>query len=137
MVSPHLAEKIRKCPVCGHQPLVPRLIDDTFEYGTDSECVLVHAHEVPVEVCENCGESYSGPTAAAVRHRAICQALRLLTPEQIKALREQLGLTQSQFARLTGIGEATISRWERGRLVQTKALDRYLRLLHSRPDNVR
>src|SRR5260370_16165355 len=86
MVSQPAAEMIRRCPVCGHKPLVLRLVDDTFEYGTDNERVTVRAREVPVEVCENCGESYSGPAAAAVRHQAICQALGLLTPEQIKAI---------------------------------------------------
>jgi hypothetical protein len=37
---------------------------------------------------------------------------------------------------LTGFGEATISRWERGRLLQNRANDRYLRLLAERPENV-
>jgi putative zinc finger/helix-turn-helix YgiT family protein len=137
MVAKSALSKSSKCPACGHSSLVLRHVDETFEYGADNETVLVRVRRVPVEVCKNCGESYSGPEAAAVRHRAICKALGLLTPEQIRSIREGLGLTQARFAALTGIGEATVSRWERGRLVQSKALDRYLRLLASHPDNIR
>ena len=55
--------------------------------------------------------------------------LGLLTPEEIRQLRERMGLTQSQPLQISGIGEATISRWERGRLLQNRAMDNYLRLL--------
>src|SRR5262249_18468888 len=36
-----------------------------------------------------------------------------------------------------GIGVATLSRWERGRLLQTRAMDRYLRLLDALPQAAR
>src|SRR5205807_353946 len=47
--------------------------------------------------------------------------------------RERFGPDQRDFAGLTGIGVATLSRWERGRLLQTRAMDRYLRLLDVLP----
>ena len=49
-------------------------------------------------------------------------------------VREQLGKTQEEFAELTGIGVATLSRWERGRLIQTRTLDNYLRILRAVPE---
>jgi putative zinc finger/helix-turn-helix YgiT family protein len=127
----------RKCPSCGHQPLVAQRIRDEFEYGPDDERITVVAEDVPVLVCPACGVTLYGPEAAAVRHQAICRALGLLCPAEIKALRERLGLDQEEFARLTGIGIATLSRWELGRLLQTRALDRYLRLLEALPDAAR
>src|SRR5205807_9610189 len=72
-----------------------------------------------------------------IRHEAICRALRLLTPAAIRAIRERLGPSQEQFAQLTGIGKATISRWECGRLLQNRALDNYLRLLAHSGEAVR
>src|SRR5947209_8156694 len=123
----------RRCPSCGHQPLVPQRIRDEFEYGPDDDRIAVVAEAVPVLACPACGETLYGPEAAAVRHQAICRALRLLSPAEIKALRERLGPDQENFSRLTGIGVATLSRWERGRLLQTRALDRYLRLLNALP----
>src|SRR2546429_4040664 len=105
-----------QCPSCGHQPLEPRLIRDEFEYGPDEDRFLVDADSVPVLVCPSCGETLFGPEAARVRQKAIGRALqergRLLTPEAIKTLRERLGKNQAEFAQLTGIGVATLSRWE-------------------------
>jgi putative zinc finger/helix-turn-helix YgiT family protein len=117
--------------------MVARRIRDQFEYGPDDERITVIAEAVPVLACLACGEMLFGPEAAAVRHQAICRALGLLSPAEIKALRERLGPDQGDFARLTGIGVATLSRWERGRLLQTRAMDRYLRLLDVLPQAAR
>ena len=124
----------RRCPSCGHASLVAQTIRDEFEYGAEGERVLVVADAVPVLVCPACGETFFGPAAARVRHQAICVAMGLLTPDQIKGVREKLGKNQAEFAKLTGIGVATLSRWECGRLIQTRAMDRYLRLLQTIPE---
>ncbi|MBK8178538.1 MAG: helix-turn-helix domain-containing protein [Planctomycetes bacterium] len=47
-------------------------------------------------------------------------------------LRRRHGLSRQAFANLTGLGVATIARWERGLLIQNKANDRYMRLLDTR-----
>jgi putative zinc finger/helix-turn-helix YgiT family protein len=136
MVTDRSADQPRKCPTCGRQQLVPRLIREEFDYGPGEERVKVVAENVPVLVCEACQETLYGPEAARVRHQAICRALRLLTPDEIKTVRESLGKSQAEFAQMTGIGVATLSRWERGRLIQTRALDSYLRLLQALPEAV-
>jgi HTH-type transcriptional regulator/antitoxin MqsA len=129
-------KKLQRCPNCGHAPLRDELITDRFEYrGDGEESRTIEVPNVPVEVCPNCGEKYLGPAAARVQHAAVCRALGLLTPEEIQAIRERYGPTQAEFARLTGIGEATVSRWERGRMLPNRAMDRYLRLLRDRPGN--
>ena len=38
-------------------------------------------------------------------------------------------MTRAAFTRVTGLGEATLNRWENGIMIQTLANDRYLRLL--------
>ena len=137
MKSALSSEKQRRCPVCGEGDLVARRITEKFEHGPDDDRVTVEARDVPVEVCNGCGESCSGPESARVRHEAVCKAHGLLSPNEIKAIREQRDMSQSQFANLTGISEPSLSRWERGRLLQSKALDRYLRLLASNAENIR
>jgi transcriptional regulator with XRE-family HTH domain len=52
-----------------------------------------------------------------------------MTPDQIRGLREFYRLTQTEFSKITGLGEATVSRWERGSVIQNKAYDYYLYLL--------
>ncbi len=124
------------CPDCGQGTLEPQVRTEQFHYGEGKDKVLVEAENVPVEICTHCQETFSGPEAARIRHNAICRALGLLTPEEIEALRKRLGLSQADLADLTGIGKATISRWERRWSLQNKAMDRYLRLLAANPDNV-
>lgn len=38
-------------------------------------------------------------------------------------------MTRAQFSEVTGLGEASLNRWENGINIQTHANDRYLRLL--------
>src|SRR5207237_5357933 len=78
------------------------------------EIVKVRAENVPIQKCDKCGEVLSGPATASVRHEAVCRAAGLITPSEIKALRERFGWTQQQLADLTDFGIATVSRWEAG-----------------------
>ena len=126
-----------KCPACGRHPLERRYIRDEFDYGPEDAHVRVVAEAVPVLACPACKEIFYGPDAEQAHHRAICKALGLLTPEQIRGVRERLGMSQAEFAQLTGIGVATLSRWEQGRLMQTRSLDGYLQVLDASPAAIR
>lgn len=57
----------------------------------------------------------------------------LLSADEIRAVRERFGLTQGELARLLHLGLNTVSRWEAGRNVQTRAMDVLLRLLRDVP----
>lgn len=128
----------RRCPSCGRGWLKPTTVTDRFEHGEDGVLRPVVVKNVPVEVCTECNEMFRGPEASKRHHEAICRTFGFLTPDDILELREKtLQLTQEEFARVTGIGLATISRWERGRLVQNRAMDRYLRVLREHPGSVR
>ena len=60
----------------------------------------------------------------------------LLSADEIRALRERFGLTQSELARLLHLGANTVSRWESGRNVQTEAMEMLLRLLRDLPGSL-
>lgn len=57
---------------------------------------------------------------------------KLLTSDEIVAIRENYGLTQVDLARLLGWGEATISRYE-SKTIQDEAYDTMLRLIKNNP----
>lgn len=61
------------------------------------------------------GEVYLETEATALLDKAKARYMGLLTPEQIRALRERLGLTQKQISGLLQIGDKTWTRWETGR----------------------
>jgi putative zinc finger/helix-turn-helix YgiT family protein len=113
--------------------LIPEEIDETFDFDLGEEKLRVHAQGVPVERCNQCGLELSGPAAAKVRHNAICRTAGLFTPEEIKELRQRLEMSQDEFAHLAGVGVATISRWERGRVLQNRSNNNLLVLIAEIP----
>lgn len=55
------------------------------------------------------------------------------TPERIKALRAQLGLSQAKFARALGLSLAAIRHWEQGIRTPDGATSKLLRILEQHP----
>ncbi len=53
----------------------------------------------------------------------------LLTPPQITRIRENLGLTQADMARLLRIAHESLNRFEHGVLIQRPVIDQLLRVL--------
>jgi putative zinc finger/helix-turn-helix YgiT family protein len=100
----------------------------------------VRVPAVPHLRCPRCGEVVLRPEGdrrlhdGALRiHRA---RHRLLSPDEIRALRRRFGLTQAGLARLLRLGNNTVSRWEAGRNVQTAAMDVLLRLIRDLPGSL-
>ena len=58
----------------------------------------------------------------------------LLTPADIKALRKRIGLTQPQLEHLLGAGLKTVTRWEKGTVIQNGAADTLLRVIRDVPE---
>lgn len=88
--------------------------------------------------CEgDCREFYFAPgemDAAMIRASAtIREEEGLLTAREIKALRKRIGLRQDQLEELLGAGPKTVTRWEKGTVIQNGATDTLLRLIRDVP----
>ncbi len=99
-----------------------------FRYGVGPHAVEIEV-TLPVRQCLACGFSFLDKEGEEKQHEAVCKHLGVMPPARIRQLRHSLGLSRAELARLTGLGEATISRWERGALIQNEANDRFLKLL--------
>jgi putative zinc finger/helix-turn-helix YgiT family protein len=90
--------------------------------------------------CADCGERFFEPEQAKALSLAIKEEARrigrLLSPKQIVAIRERLGLTQNALEDLLGLGPKVVTRWETGRVLQSRAADVVLRLLEFDPKNL-
>ncbi len=88
--------------------------------------------------CAVCGETYYAPGDMDAVHRAAADVVRksegLLSPEEIRELRESLQLSQAAFERLIGAGAKTVVRWERGTIFQSKVTDTLMRVLRAVPE---
>lgn len=113
------------CPMCEAEREM-RLETVREEYKVRGETIVI---DVPRLSCGACGESlvdeaFGDPTLhvyAEFRRRH-----GLLSPEQIRGIREKYDLSQDGFAALLGTSPATLARYEGGSL-QDKAYDHLIR----------
>lgn len=120
------------CPDCG-KPMRPRRT--TLKYPVNGEEIAVDQSEH--SRCAECGEIVLRMDQARLLRERAHQIYRarhkLLTPAEIRALRERLAMTQVEFAAVLRLGANTLSRWEAGRNVQSAAMDMLLRLIRDVP----
>ncbi len=106
----------------------------TFTYGLGAAAVELTV-DLPIHVCPSCGFECLDDEAETLKHEAVCTHLGVLSPNEIRGIRGMHGMSRAAFSKVTGLGEATLNRWENRILIQSAANDRYLRLLAA-PDNL-
>jgi putative zinc finger/helix-turn-helix YgiT family protein len=116
------------CECCGSNSADLDLVSSKFEYKHGQKVVPIEV-QLPVYSCSECGFEYTSEESEVIKHIAICKYLNLLEPSQIVSLRKKHNFSISKLSSISGIGTASISRWEAGSLHQSKANDNYLRLL--------
>ncbi|MEO5825691.1 MAG: type II toxin-antitoxin system MqsA family antitoxin [Gemmatimonadales bacterium] len=122
---------LESCPLCGGEIT-------TFRGSTE---VMIGARQIVVrdahERCTECGEGFYGPGQLERLERDAASQIRaregLLTPDQIRAIRERLGLSQAAFEQLLGVGPKTVVRWERGTVFQNRSTDALIRVVDAVP----
>lgn len=119
-----------QCPECGCGSAHQVRVEDTFEYGAGKDHVLLKAW-VKLDVCDKCKTHFNTEDSERSRHDAICQHLDLLTPREILQIRVSMQLSRARFAELTGVGNASLARWESGQLIQSRSHDNLIRLAQS------
>src|SRR5688500_14630855 len=125
---------ITVCPNCDAEREIVR--------DTENEEYTVRGLKVSIAVeVEICSESkhvmYDAARDASLIEKAYAKYRHerdLLSPEEIKKTRARYGLSQSAFAALLGMSEATINRYEAGAL-QDEAHDIMIRFC-SRSENM-
>ena len=110
--------------------------------GVEKEVYNVRGEPIEIEaevaVCQKCGEKIfdeerdSRNLEKAYSHYR--EAHNLLSPDEIRTIREKYGLSQRALSRLLGWGEITIHRYENG-AIQDNVHDSLLRLIEN-PQNM-
>jgi DNA-binding transcriptional regulator YiaG len=98
------------CDCCGDE-LSYGVVPMEVLYGTGPAQVVVVA-QVPAWSCATCGDVITAEGAELAEHNAICDHLGRIKPHEIKAIRDEMGLTQSAFAMKMKVGRVTMARWE-------------------------
>jgi putative zinc finger/helix-turn-helix YgiT family protein len=109
-------------------------------YATKYNQVPISIKDVEMYECSACGERFFTPEQARAVSIATKNQVRqtqgLLSAEAIVEVRHRLGLSQTDLEELFGLGQKVVTRWETGRVVQSKSADVALRLLDMDPENV-
>jgi len=116
------------CPNCGERDLSARTDTEKFVYGAGKDLANLQA-TVQIYRCGKCGFEFTDERSSEARHDAVCRHLKVMTPKEIVALRERYQLSQTEFAELSGIGKASLARWETGLVIQNQSIDNLLYLL--------
>lgn len=117
-----------ECVLCGSNEVTTRQEEISFPVSTRGKEETLHV-KIPVHQCKECDFEFTGPTADKIQHDAVCNFLNVMTPSEVREIRKKFGLTQAKFAERTGIGIASINRWEKGGSIQNPAMDNYLFLI--------
>lgn len=123
--------KARVCPLCGGRLAI---VTELRDVRVGKRAVRVRDRFAR---CSDCGEELYAPGQMEATQLRAANHIReedgLLMPEEIRALRLDLGLTQQAFERLLGVGPKTVVRWERGTVFQNQATDALLRVIRDVP----
>ena len=125
------------CPDCQSGTLALERYSDTFEYRGE----ILSVDGLECWLCDQCGAEIIRPEQIRHGDRLFADARRrvdgLLTGEEIARIRKALGLTQRQAAELFGGGANAFSKYERGDVIQSVAMDRLMRLIAAHPEHLR
>ena len=127
--------KAPDCPMCHTPgPWESRDADRTYCYKGQQFSLT----NVAYSECRECGfdlvlphQKRKNEARARDEHRRIDG---LLTGAQIREIRKRLGLTQARAAQLIGGGANAFSKYERGEVTQSVAMNQLLLLLDALPD---
>src|SRR5262249_42772102 len=119
------------CPVCGSPTLATSTHRRELRYGNQT----ISVSGLENYVCGTCGADPAFPEQIRRNELRIADAKRrangLLTGAEIREVREELGLSQPEAAALFGGGPNGFSKYERGEVIQSVAMDRLLRVVHA------
>ena len=128
-----LEKELRECPICGKEHEVEKR--KRIEQIKIKD-LIVNYDEI-YYICTNVSDDEDNEfVSAGIMDRNLLEAKDvyrkekgLLTSKEIKQIRKKYGLTQAEFSFLLGLGEVTITRYEK-KLIQDETYDKIMRLVY-------
>ena len=130
-----MREDSRRCPVCEEGNLSEQVEKNQVHYkGVEAEL------DLHFSVCDSCGSDQADVRQTRLNKRYMVafkkQVDGLLTGSEVKSVREKLGLTQSEAARIFGGEPVAFSKYDSDDVTQSEAMDRLLRVAVEVPEAV-
>jgi putative zinc finger/helix-turn-helix YgiT family protein len=125
-----------QCSVCDAGTLAKQVVPFVFSHG--GEQITIEDHQT---ICDACGTvTYAGDEIS--RHElAVAAKIReldgLLSAEDLRRIRLRYAFRQTDLEAMLSVGPKTWTRWERGKVPQSKAADTLIRVIADDPDVAR
>lgn len=123
-----------KCPLCGNDTLEEKHGEYRFAPPPGIPGGTIVIPNATWQACQQCGEEILPYALNKAIDVEATKRQGLLTPEEIRQIRERTGLSAVEIAHLLGVGEKTYTRWENGRSIQNKSNDTLIRLLDKKAE---
>ena len=121
-----------RCPICEEGNLSEEVSKDKVDYKGETAELDLH-----FSVCDSCGSEQVNVQQSRMNKRYMVAFKKkvdgLLTGSEVKSVREKLGLTQSDAAKIFGGGPVAFSKYESDDVTQSEAMDRLLRVAEEVP----
>lgn len=124
----------RRCHRCKGVVELRNAPPSIWEIKYDGAIRQVPVDQMPEWHCAACEVSTLHDDSDEILQDALRKHMRLLRPTELRTARESLGLKQKELADLTGCASESLSRWETGAVLQSRAYDRLLRLFFHLPE---
>lgn len=122
-----------KCRHCGQKKVEMASTEYSAEIRHDGRLHRFTIPELKLPICEACGEKSFTEKVDKQINDALRSHLNLLTPDQIRTAIKRVHLSQKEVAQRLSIAEETISRWLNETQIQSRSLDKQLRVFFAFP----
>lgn len=136
-----IMKKPRKCYPCRlarRGGIMEHVVLPTYTTQLEHDNCQYHitVKNIPMCRCNVCGELQTPDTSFDLIVDEMRRMANLLTPDEVKAGREKLGLSEEEFGDIFNIGKATVERWERGGQIFNRATSDLMRVMFTLPETV-
>ncbi len=126
------------CAICGGSTRLA--VVPEWEVPASATKPAVTVHEVECLECDDCQERYLEPEQIKAFEIKVIEAQRaaknLLSADEIRQVREALGINKERLEKILNLNPKSFYRWENGLSIQSDVVDTVLRLLRKYPDAV-
>ncbi|WOX04717.1 type II toxin-antitoxin system MqsA family antitoxin [Microbulbifer pacificus] len=120
------------CPICGEGHLTEQVELEATEYKGEHGSTALH-----YLLCDVCGSEQAGAKEVRKNKRAVIAFKKkvdgLLSSSEIRELRKNFNISQSDAAKIFGGGPVAFSKYESDDVMQSESMDKLLRLALSVP----
>lgn len=117
-----------RCHNCGKDEVRMATLNYDAKVKYDGRLCEFPVAGLMLPVCGACGERVFTDKVDEQINAALRSHLHLLSPEEIRAALNRLVMTQKAVANCLGIAEATLSRWLNECQIQSRAMDKLMRV---------